>query len=244
MIRFVFAALSIRRGRCYKFGRADWRGREIAGVAAVVLAAGCSRRMGRSKLILPWRGRPIIVDVVERAAAAASQTVVVTGHDADATRDALRDFADAQIVHNSNYADGEMISSVQAGIAALPPTCEAFFLVLGDQPGIAASTFTRLIETWRANKEARILSPTWNNRRGHPVLFSAASIDEILNLPADATLKTFVSRYPADSIEVDVDDPAICADVDTPEQYHRLISETAESPCPTETTVAAVAAAD
>ena len=199
--------------------------------------------MGRSKLLLPWRGRAIIVDVVERAVSAASQTIVVTGHDANATAAALRDFPNIQLIHNCDYADGEMISSVKTGVAALPPTCEAFFLVLGDQPGIAAATFSRLIETWRANPHTRIISPRWNNRRGHPVLIAAAGIDDILNLPADATLKTFVSRHAANSIEVEVDDPAICADVDTPEQYIRLITETPEPLCPTEARATATVAA-
>ena len=203
--------------------------------------------MGRSKLLLPWRGRAIIEDVIERAAGAAADVVVVTGHDAGAAAEALRKFDAVQIINNSNYADGEMISSVKVGVAALPKTCEAFFLVLGDQPGIAASTYARLIDAWHANPHARIISPTCNQRRGHPVLFSAAGIDEILDLAADATLKTFVSRYAAESIEVEVDDPAICADVDTPEQYDRLIRadevamETGSPSCPTETTAAPVA---
>jgi molybdenum cofactor cytidylyltransferase len=203
--------------------------------------------MGRPKLLLPWRGRTIIHDVVERVRAAASHVVVVTGHDATATADALRDFSDVQLIHNSNYAGGEMISSVKTGCAALPPTCEALLLVLGDQPGIASGTFARLLDAWHASPHARIISPTCNNRRGHPVLFSAAGIDEILNLPADATLKTFVSRYTHRSIEVEVDDPAICADVDTPEQYMRLIMadgfETGSPSCPTEATAAAAAVA-
>ena len=199
--------------------------------------------MGRPKLLLPWRGRAIIQDVVDRACAAASHVVVVTGHEAEATADALREH-DVQITHNANYADGEMISSVKAGVAALPPTCAAFFLVLGDQPGIAMSTFARLIDAWRENPNAPIISPTWNNRRGHPILVSAAGIDEILNLGGDATLKTFVSRHAAHSIEVEVDDPAICADVDTPEEYRRLImSENGSQPCPTETTATATVAA-
>jgi molybdenum cofactor cytidylyltransferase len=209
---------------------------------AIVLAAGCSRRMGRSKLLLPWRGRAIIEDVVERARGAAGHVVVVTGHDANATAEAIRGFDDVQFIHNSDYADGEMISSVKAGVAALPPTCRAFFLVLGDQPGIAASTYARLIGAWWENPGAQIISPNFNGRRGHPVLFSAAGIDEILNLPADATLKTFVSRHKDNSIEVDVDDAAVCVDIDTPEQYIRLITETAEPLCQTETT--AIAAAD
>jgi molybdenum cofactor cytidylyltransferase len=183
--------------------------------------------MRRPKLLLPWHGgRTIIEDVVDRARAAVSNVIVVTGHHATATAAALRDH-DVQIIHNADYGAGEMISSVKAGCAALPPACEAFFLVLGDQPGIAATTFARLIDAWRANPTARIISPTWNNRRGHPVLFSAAGIGEILALPADATLKTYVTRHANDSIKVDVDDPAVCADVDTPEQYVRRINEDA-----------------
>jgi len=220
--------------------------------------------MGRHKLVLPWRGdgRTIIADVVGRARAAVSHVVVVTGHHANATAEALRGH-DVQIVHNAAYAAGEMISSAKVGVAALPPTCQAFLLVLGDQPGIAASTFARLIDAWRENPAARIISPTWNNRRGHPVLFSAAGIDEILALPADATLKTYVARHARESIEVEVDDPAVCADVDTPEEYVRRINAdvgarlvspavaeaegdagvapTRSQSCPTEATVAAAA---
>jgi molybdenum cofactor cytidylyltransferase len=198
--------------------------------------------MGRPKLVLPWRGRAIISDVVERARTAASDVVVVTGHDAAATADELTG-RDIQIINNPDYAAGEMISSVKTGVAALPRTCEAFFLVLGDQPGIAAETFDQLLAAWRsAAQGAMILSPTWNNRRGHPVLISAAAIDEILALPADATLKTFVTRYADRSIEVEVADPAILADVDTPEQYRRLTemqqTETGSLSCPTETIAA------
>jgi molybdenum cofactor cytidylyltransferase len=197
--------------------------------------------MGRPKLLLPWRGgQAIIDDVVGRARAAASHVVVVTGHQPASTGDAIRHHG-VQVIHNSNYADGEMISSVKVGVAALPPACRAFFLVLGDQPGIAPSTYARLIDAWHANPAARIVSPVWNNRRGHPVLFAAAGIDEILALPADATLKRYVARHAAASIEVEVDDPAVCADIDTPEQYVRLITETGSFSCPTEATVAAAA---
>ena len=180
--------------------------------------------MRRPKLLLPWHGgRTIIEDVAGRARAAVSNVIVVTGHHATAAAAALRDH-DVQIIHNADYGAGEMISSVKAGVAALSRACEAFFLVLGDQPGVAAATFARLIDAWNANASARIISPTWNNRRGHPVLFSAAGIDEILKLPADATLKTYVERHAGRSIEAEVDDPAVCADVDTPQQYRRLVA--------------------
>ena len=196
--------------------------------------------MGQPKLLLTWRGgRTIIDDVVGRARAAVSHVVVVTGHHERATADAIAHHHDLQLIHNADYAEGEMISSVKVGCAALPRTCPAFFLVLGDQPGIAPHTFARLIDAWQANPNARIIAPTWNNRRGHPVLFSAAGVDEILALPADATLRDYVTRHARDSIQVDVDDPAVCIDVDTPEQYVRLITETGSFSCPTEATVAA-----
>ena len=210
--------------------------------------------MGSPKLVLPWGDGTIISNVISRVFSMMDEVVVVTGHQAAATADALADF-DVQFIHNPDYAAGEMISSVKVGVAALPRDVDAFFLVLGDQPGIRPETFTQLIDASRA---AMIVSPSWNNRRGHPVLISAAGIDEILNLPADATLKTFVSRHAGSSIEIPVDDPAVCADVDTPEQYQDRVGATPASPgarsrqegdagvaptwsasCPTETIAAA-----
>jgi molybdenum cofactor cytidylyltransferase len=191
--------------------------------------------MGAPKMLLPWANGTIISDVVSRVLAAVEPVVVVTGYEADATAEALADF-DVQLVHNPGYAAGEMISSVKVGVAALPCDAEAFFLVLGDQPGIRPESFWQLIDARRRNVGAMIVSPTWNHRRGHPILISADGIDEILNLPANATLKTFVSRHAEHLIEIPVDDPAVCADVDTPEQYRESLRSAS---CPTESIAAA-----
>lgn len=203
-------------------------------LGAVVLAAGSSRRMGRAKQLLAWGGRTMIADVVARVAPVVQDTVVVTGHEAATVRGALVGF-DVAFAHNDAYADGEMISSIKAGVAALPKGCDAFFLVLGDQPGISDETFELLIEAWDANRHARIVSPRFGGRRGHPILLSALGVDEIRNLPADATLKTYVERHTAASLEVDVTDPAVLADVDTPADYHRrLVQETGSATCRTD----------
>ena len=194
-------------------------------------------------MLLPWGGGDgtIIADVVGRVRAVADPVVVVTGHEADATTEALADH-DVRFVHNSHYADGEMISSVKAGVAALRAVdLDAFLLVLGDHPGVCISTFERLIDARRCNAGAMIISPTWNNRRGHPVLISAGGAQEILNLPPDATLKTFVTRHAGSSIQVPVSDPAVVDDIDTPQQYRQRQRSLS---CPIEPTTAAAATAD
>ena len=195
--------------------------------------------MGRHKLLLPWGDgtTTIIADVVERARGAVDDVIVVTGDHAGDTAAALSAY-DVLIVHNAAHADGEMLSSVKAGVDALPCGCEAFFLVLGDQPGLSQRTFERLIEARRDNPSAMIFSPTWNNRRGHPVLISAGGIDEILKLPPDATLKTFVARHAGAAVEVPVDDAAVVEDIDTPEHYHERTRQRSHS-CPSEAAVAA-----
>jgi molybdenum cofactor cytidylyltransferase len=213
-------------------------GGQPARIAAVVLAAGSSRRMGADKLLLPLRGRPIVSHVVEgvRRMESIEHVVVVTGHAAQKITDALcEEHHGLRFVHNPQYAEGEMLSSIKTGLTALPRKgCDAFFLILGDQPGVRPATFEKLTAAFESNRAARIVSPAFNGKRGHPVLLSCDGVEEILNLAPEATLKTYVSRYQNAAIEIEVDDPAVVADVDTPEQYQRLIGRPPQS-----TTVAA-----
>src|SRR5262249_58239822 len=103
-------------------------------VAAIVLAGGMSNRMGQSKVLLPWDGRPIIRVIVDRLKRMRlDDVIVVTGHKAPQVRAAL-DKEPARIVHNAQYKQGEMLSSLQAGIRALGPETSACLIVLGDQP--------------------------------------------------------------------------------------------------------------
>ncbi len=188
-------------------------------VAAVVLAAGMSQRMGRLKPLLPFGDRPMLARVVESISAAEdiSPILVVTGHAAQEIAAAVGEY-NLRTVPNADYATGGMLSSVQTGARALPPDCAAFFLVLGDQPMIRPATFRALRAAW-AVSDAPIVAPTYEGKRGHPVLFAARCLPEILALPADATLQTVVARHAAQRVEVPVPDPAILADVDTPEDY-------------------------
>ena len=115
-------------------------------IAAVVLAAGMSRRMGRPKALLPLGERTLIARVVEtiRNSGVVDQIVVVTGHRAEEIERELSSF-DVKFVHNEDFADGEMLSSVKIGAGAIADQCDAFFLVLADQPLVSESTFRELV---------------------------------------------------------------------------------------------------
>jgi molybdenum cofactor cytidylyltransferase len=198
-------------------------------IAAVVLAAGSSRRMGAAKLLLPLAGKAIISHVVDAVASAdgVSPIVVVTGANEALMKDALRD-RDVSFVHNADFADGEMLSSIKAGVAALP-RCDAFFIVLGDQPGISPRTIELLAQAW-GTSHGRIIVPSFRGKRGHPICLPSDGIDEILALPRDATLKDYVNRHVDALMSIEVDDPAVVVDVDTPQEYRRLI-ETGSVSC-------------
>jgi len=189
-------------------------------IAAVVLAAGMSRRMGTPKPLLPLGGRAMLLHVLDALARveAIDRTVVVTGHGHDQIA-AIAPEAVA-LVHNVQHTDGEMVSSVKVGISSLRGECDAIVLALGDQPLIRAETVRRLIDGWRSSR-SRIVLPRHAGKRGHPIVLDSTAFDEILSLSPHETLKTYISRHAMATMEVDVNDPAIHFDVDTPEDYTR-----------------------
>lgn len=191
---------------------------------AIVLAAGLSARMGgKFKPLLPVAGRPLIA----RTLAALFQApeifpvILVTGHRADAVRYAAGGY-DVTPVQNPNYEAGGMVSSAQAGVRALPDGVDGFLLSLGDQPAIRPETISRLVGAWRKGAAA-IAVPAYHGKRGHPVVMSARCAADVLQLQPDQTLKAVVERYKDRTIQVDVDDPGVVIDVDTPDDYERLL---------------------
>ena len=190
-------------------------------IAAVVLAAGLSKRMGAFKPLLPLGGKALVVHVIEtlKAVDEIQTIVVVTGHEERRLRAALQAAA-VSCVHNAGYAAGEMLSSVQTGLRALPSDVEAVVLALGDQPAVQPETVRRLVRIWLEQRPPLAL-PVFHGRRGHPVLLCMSLRPEILALPENATLRTVVHRHLGEAVQIAVDDSAVIADVDTPEDYQR-----------------------
>src|SRR5579871_4479532 len=168
---------------------------EPAKVGAVVLAAGMSRRMGALKALLPFGDRPMLARVLESLIAAdgIAPICVVLGYARQEIAPIVEPYP-VTTVYNADYEAGGMLSSIRVGVSALPPECAAFFLVLGDQPGVRPDTLRALLAAWQETPAPALL-PTYEGIRGHPILLAARLIPEILALPAEATLKTLITRY-------------------------------------------------
>ena len=147
-------------------------------ICAVVLAAGRSRRMGTQKLLLPYAGSTVIGHIVEQIDKSAVQrTYVVVGSDRDAVSEAVSKHSVETVVNPD--PDSEMLDSTRCGLRALPAECRAVLLVLGDQPGISSALVEALAKAFGRSDEG-IAVPTYDGRRGHPLLFAIDYRDQIL----------------------------------------------------------------
>jgi molybdenum cofactor cytidylyltransferase len=195
-------------------------------VAAVVLAAGQSTRMGRLKQILPWgAGGTIVGEVVRRLqASGVSEVVVVTGQSAEAVEACVADARQSQgppvrCVFNPNFDGAEMGRSLQVGLEALPDNCLGALVALGDQPQVRPEVVGQLLRRWRET-QAPVVAPFYQGQRGHPLLFDRVVWELVRALPHDANPRQVVQA--AGAIErVDVDDDSVLRDMDTPEAYAR-----------------------
>ena len=183
-------------------------------VAAVVLAAGRASRMGSNKLIAELDGEPIVRRTVRAVLGSrARPVVVVTGHEAEAVRDALAGL-DVRFVHNPDFADG-MSTSLRAGIAAAG-VVHAALVCLGDMPRLEPHHLDAVIDAFAAGDPDQIVVPTYDRKRGNPVLWPSCYFTEIAELSGDVGARALIDRH-ADQVRLlAIDDPAILVDVDTP----------------------------
>ncbi len=183
-------------------------------LAAVILAAGRSSRMGAFKPLLPFGGETVIECVLSACAAAEVRTIrVVVGWNAHRLIPLL-DGRGVPWVTNERFAEG-MYCSLQVGVGSLPAGVEAFFVVPGDMPLVQGETLRRLAAEW--NPRERILYPRFGDRRGHPPLIAATLIPEILDASPPGGLRELLARHAAEAREIPCDDPGILVDLDTPE---------------------------
>lgn len=189
-------------------------------IFALLLAAGQSSRMGAFKPLLPLGERTVIETLIfTYRAAGVSDLLVVLGHRATEVQSVLNQHGVASVV-NERYLQG-MFSSVQCGLRKLPQACDAFFLQPADMPGLRPETIRRLMAA-RREKDAVILHPCHEGRRGHPPLISTSLIPDILAFDEPGGMRSFLSRIHAGVQHIECDDPGIHADLDTPDDYRRL----------------------
>jgi molybdenum cofactor cytidylyltransferase len=192
--------------------------------AGVILAAGEATRFGKPKQLLKWRGRPFVQAVAETALEAGlAPVIVVTGAAAESVESALGS-APVTIVRNMHWRDGQA-SSIQAGLAAASPAAGAALFLLADQPQVTAQVIRALVEA-HANGLQPIVAPMIRDeRRGNPVLFDRCTFAELRALRGDVGGRSIFTQHHVHYLPWH--DVRLLLDVDTPEDYRKLLERDA-----------------
>jgi molybdenum cofactor cytidylyltransferase len=192
-------------------------------IAAVVLSAGESSRMGRPKALLPIDGQTFI----ERIVAVLKQTcvgniIVVLGHKADEMRPRIEHLP-VEILINSDYKLGQL-SSLQVGVRHLKKiaACDGMLVHLVDHPYIDPALVVTMIDRFYQSGKLLVV-PRHRGKRGHPVIFSRRLFGELLSAPMDQGAKAVVNAHRDDTLEIDTKDEGITVDIDTPELYKQHV---------------------
>jgi molybdenum cofactor cytidylyltransferase len=189
-------------------------------IAAVVLAAGLSSRMGSNKLLAEWRGKPLLRWTVESALASeAKPVIVVTGHESAKVEAALKGL-DVRIVHNLHYAAG-LSASLKAGIRAVPANCDGAIVLLGDMPEIPASLIDRMIAAFSPPDGRSICVAVHEHKQGNPVLWARRFFPEIEGLNGDVGAKDLITAHEEAVCDIEADG-SVLRDIDTPDALAAL----------------------
>ena len=191
-------------------------------LAAIVLAAGRSTRMGGpNKLLVPIDGVPMVRHAVEAARAAGlAEIVVVTGHMREEVEAALAGLP-VRFVHNPRFAEG-LSTSLKAGVAALSKAVDGAFVLLGDMPRIGPEHLRALAAAFDPAAGRGIVVPVRDGRRGNPVLWGRAFFAAFAGLEGDTGARHLIDQSPEAVAEVPMPDQASLVDVDTPEALAEL----------------------
>jgi molybdenum cofactor cytidylyltransferase len=190
-------------------------------LAVAILAAGESRRMGTPKALLPFRGKTFVEHLIEVTRhPRVGVTRVVLGAGASDIQEKLRLDSDS-IVLNENWSQGQL-SSIQASIRSLPAgTTESLILCPVDHPLISAELVARLIGRFDSGG-SRIVLPTHNGRRGHPVIFHASLYEELLQASPELGARQVVWAHPQDVEEFPTEEEGVVLNLNDPETLKKF----------------------
>jgi molybdenum cofactor cytidylyltransferase len=194
-------------------------------VAAVVLAAGRSTRMGAvNKMLAEIGGKPLVRIAAEQAVASrAKPVIVVTGHEREKVEDTLKGLP-VRLVHNPDFSEG-LGSSLKAGIATVPAEADAAIICLGDMPQVDAALIDRLISAFDPDRGALVVVPSIDGRRGNPVVWSRRFFHDLMSIQGDIGARHLIGNYAEAVVEVPVAGAAALTDVDTPESLSAVKAE-------------------
>jgi len=187
-------------------------------IVPLVLAAGLSRRMGQPKMVMPWRDTTIIGQVISSLIEVGLTEVwVVTGGAHQEVDTALQGMP-IQFIFNPDYANGEMLGSIQVGLQSVPASTMAVLIVLGDQPQMEVNTLQKVLIAYETHQQ-NLVVPSYQMRRGHPWVLPRRFWAEVLALESPSTLRDFLQKHHDEIHYVNIDSPSILMDLDTLQDY-------------------------
>ena len=194
-------------------------------ICAIILAAGTSSRMGRSKQLLLLNNKPLLEHVIQKSLAAPfSEVVTVIGSEAEQIKKKITiDDERFQWIVNENYSCGQSYS-LKAGISYVGSKHDGIMIFLGDLPSLSDATiksvFNAGVSTLKKCKDSFIIQPSYFGEMGHPVFFGHFNRELIMKIKGDTGAKKIIKEIPH-HIQLDVEDEGILFDIDTPEAYKR-----------------------
>jgi len=196
-------------------------------LAAAILAAGESRRMGTPKALIPYRGRTFVEHLLEVTRhPRVSVTRIVLGAGASEMREKLSG-QEAAIVVNPNWYSGQL-SSIHAAIRSLPEgTTEGLILCPVDHPVVSAKLVSELIDTFDASRKLIIL-PTFKGQRGHPVIFHATLYEELLSARPEIGARQVVWAHADDVAEVPTGEEGVTLNLNDPATLKKALEDQSE----------------
>jgi molybdenum cofactor cytidylyltransferase len=194
---------------------------------ALIPAAGMSTRLGRNKLLLSYKGQPLIAHAVDTLrASAVDEIIVVLGHQADRVRAVIGEKR-VTFVENPDYQQG-LSTSVRAGFAAIPSQASAVMIYLADQPLLEPGDVNFLIhafaEAGKADKS--IVVPFFRGQRGNPVIVNSSYRASIASIAGDIGCRRVIKQNPDQVLTVEMETDHVIRDIDTMEDYQKLVAET------------------
>lgn len=189
-------------------------------ISAIILAAGESKRMGQPKMLLPWGKTTVLGQVISTfQTAGIEDIVVVLGGARERVEEIVKQYG-ARSIFNADFANGEMLPSLQRGIEAQFSQTQATLIGLGDQPQIQEGTVRLVCETFTA-MQSKVVVPSYQMRRGHPWLVKRSLWDELLEMRPPQSPRDFLNRHAKEIQYVQVQTSTILADLDTMEEYKK-----------------------
>jgi molybdenum cofactor cytidylyltransferase len=205
----------------------DFRQRGLAGrsevIAGIILSGGASRRMGTPKALLRFQNETFLDRLIRVFSAVCNPIIVVVGEHSDKIRSGIARSSDVLFVLNPDPERG-MLSSLQCGLALVPPDAEAAMFLPVDHPHLELSTIQTLAARFHADR-APVTVPIYAGEHGHPVCIAHSLVTELLALPPEAKASDVIHRHVPQTVYVEVSDPAVVTDIDDPSAYAGLLAQ-------------------